>query len=123
MSRNLFWLRDSFRAIDRVYFGDAVSIEGFTVKWMPWRPTKSKFVFGLCDKENKVIKLNQALRHEWVPDYVVLATLYHEMLHIVIGDDHDTTFDLAENRFVHYSSAQIWENSNLDALMKAEKPG
>lgn len=122
MRRDLIWLRESFKAIDRVYFGDALSIEGYRVIWMPWRPSKNSFTFGLCDKDKKVIEINKALSHEFVPDYVLLATLYHEMLHIVIGDEHDMTFDLAEERFVHYAKAQVWEEGNLNALIIAKRP-
>jgi hypothetical protein len=123
MSRDLDWLNESFRAIDRVYFGDALSIEGYKIKWMRWRPNKKSFCFGLCDKELKVIQLNRALQHEWVPDFVLLSTLYHEMLHIVIGDDHDVAFELAEARFIHHVQAQVWESEHLNLLIRCEKPG
>lgn len=122
MSRDLTWLRESFKALDRVYFGDAVSTEGFRVGWMRWRPNKKSFIFGLCDKEKKVIHINQALKHDWVPDYVVMSTLYHEMLHIVIGDDHDVAFDLAEEKFVHHTKTQVFEESHLNKLINCEKP-
>jgi Zn-dependent peptidase ImmA (M78 family) len=122
MSRDLLWLNQSFRALDRVYFGDSVSIEGFKVRWMRWRPNKKSFIFGLCDKEKKIILINRALQHDWVPDFVVLSTLYHEMLHIVIGDDHDMAFELAESKFIHNTSAQVWEESHLTKLINCERP-
>jgi hypothetical protein len=122
MSRDLTWLRESFRSLDRVYFSDAVSTEGFRVGWMRWRPNKKSFIFGECNKEEKVIRVNQALKHDWVPDHVVLSTLYHEMLHIVIGDEHDMAFELAESKFVHHTSALVWENDHVNKLINCEKP-
>lgn len=122
MARDLTWLKESFRAIDRVYFGDALAVQGYKVLWMPWRPNKKVFIFGRCYKEQRVIKINRALQHDWVPDYVVLSTLYHEMLHVVIGDDHDMTFELAEEKFVHFAKSNTWEDQNLTALLTASKP-
>lgn len=124
--RDLMWLMESFKAIDRVYFDDALSIEGYKIKWMPWRPRKKSFIFGLCDKERKVIEINQALRHDWVPGYVILSTVYHEMLHIALGSDHDdhgVTFDLAESKFPHHAAVQVFEETHLNKLINCERPG
>lgn len=125
MNRDLSWLKDSFKALDRVYFGDSVSGQGFKVKWMRWRPNKKSFIFGRCYKETKTVEINRALQHSWVPDYVVLSALYHEMLHVVLDDysnDHAMTFKLAEEKFVSFRQSEIWESENINKLIKCDRP-
>jgi len=120
MTRDLRWLRDSFRAIDRVYFSDSLTERGVTIGWMRWQPLKRKFTFGMCPPGR--ILINQALAHDWVPDYVVLGTIYHEQLHEILGPDHDHQFLTAEQRFPHYAQANAWEDAHLDDLIAASKP-
>lgn len=125
MNRDLLWLQDSFKALDRVYFGDSVTTRGFTIKWMNWRPNKRDFIFGRCYEDKKLIVINKALQHSWVPDYVVLSAIYHEMLHVVLNDftnDHAIAFKLSEEKFVSFREAEVWETENLSKLIKCEKP-
>lgn len=119
-SRDLEWLQTSLRALDRVYFSD--TLHDVRVGWMRWRPSPHGFTWGRCYVPERVIHLNRALAHAWVPDHVVLGVLYHEALHLVIGEQHDTAFQLAEQRFAHHGEMRAWEVEHLPALLKAENP-
>lgn len=120
--RTLADMRDGLRAIDRVYFGNELESRGVSLHWMRWRPDRYGFTFGQCWPEELRIEINQALAWTWVPDHVVLTTLYHEALHIVIGREHNREFALAERAFVHLTDSVRWEAENMARLWEAPKP-
>lgn len=127
--RSLRWLRDSVGAFDRVFFGGAAAAQGVAIRWMPWRPLKQNFIFGLCwlpdvteGRDRATIEVNRVLAHAWVPEPVVLLTVYHELLHVFLGPEHDLAFRLSESRFPHYADALVWEEANIDKLIAAPRP-
>lgn len=122
MTRDLTWLRESFAAVDRVYFDDECEAMGVSIRWMRWRPAATTFRFGLFRPSELKIEINQALAHEWVPTHVVLLTIFHEMLHGVLGNEHDQGFRAREQMFPRYAWCRDWEDENLQRLISATKP-
>lgn len=116
------WLEDSLAALDRVYFDDRLA--HVQIGWMKWRPRKKTFYWGFCYTSEKPprIEVNRLLARVDVPAYVALETIYHELLHLVIGVDHDLAFTLAEKRFVHHGAASEWNAANFQWLCSLPKP-
>jgi hypothetical protein len=119
--RTLADMRERLRAIDLVYFGGELEQRDVELHWIRWRPEVS-FVFGRCWPERGRIEVHRALAWRWVPECVVLTTLYHEALHIVIGREHNREFHLAERHFVHLADAVRWEINNMERLTSAPRP-
>lgn len=119
MSRDLEWLQDSMAALDRVYFSDSLGAQGVAIGWLRWRPSKANFRFGAYYPHHGKIRINRVLAQLWVPDFVALMTVYHEMLHVHVGLDHDHEFRLMEQKFPHYAQSLLWEQENLTALIEA----
>lgn len=120
--RTLSWLRESLKAIDRVYFDDALAAAGVRIVWAPWKKPGTTFWWGYYELEEKRICVNRALAWPWVPGYVVNGTIYHEALHAVYGPEHDERFALAEQRYVHHAKAEVWETENFNAMLAAGNP-
>jgi len=118
--RDIYWLRRRLQSIDDVYFDGALEGMGVTIHWAPWKKRKRDLYYGWCDGTK--IFVSRALAHHWVPSYVVLATIFHEALHVVVGPDHDSEFAMAEQRFVHHAKAEVWETENHHALLEADNP-
>lgn len=100
-----------FSALDVVYFHGELRERGWRVRWKRYR-LKRSVCFGQCDHERKTVWISRVLADLAVPDYVALATVYHEQLHAVLGpehDDHGAGFHAAESRFVHHAVAEVWE--------------
>lgn len=120
-NRDVSDLRESLHALDLVFFDGQLDDVGVKVKWMRWRPMiESPFIYATY--LNNVIEVNRALAWHWVPEYVVMATLYHEALHHVVGMDHDLAFTFAEQRYPHFAASQVWEACNLQRLRTAPRP-
>lgn len=122
--RDIVWLRETFTALDRVYFLGALADRGVKVRWERWRRTKTRLTVGKCwtHKDPPIIELNPILKRPDIPDYYVMFVLYHEQLHVHIGHDHDTAFQLAEKRFVHHAEALMWEQKHWDWMFTLEPP-
>lgn len=119
--RDLEWLQDALHALDRVFFDGHLGDHPVKLRWMRWRPTKG-FVYAQYWDCQGLIEVNRALAWLWVPDYVVMATLYHEALHHVVGMDHDLAFNLSEARYPHFAASQVWEARNINSLLGAKRP-
>lgn len=120
--RSLAWLRESFRALDRVYFAGHCAELGVTVHWMKWYPCSANFRFGSYAPHSREIHIHRTLSHLWVPVNVVDLTLFHEMLHATHGLEHDLPFKLLEQRFHGYLEARLWEAENVDKLITSPRP-
>lgn len=110
-------LRHYFRSLDCVYFAGECEARGVTIGWRTYRG--ASFVFGRYHVDQKRIGVNRVLARPEVPQHVVLATIYHEMLHAVLGaehEDHGLTFQLSEQRFAHHVAATVWEHEHCDWL-------
>lgn len=107
-----------FDALDTVYFDGELRARGFKVFWKKYPRRKHCFLYGQCYMDDKRIAINRVLARSEVPNYVVLGTVFHEQLHAVIGADHDDAFNMAEMRFVHHATTQLWESENHGWLLK-----
>lgn len=132
VTRDLDWLHESLRAIDRVFFGD--ELDGSVhIGWSRWRPAKVHFRYGaylsplfegrtFFARGPANIVINPVLAHDWVPDSVVLFTIFHECLHAQRGPKHDAAFRLAERSFPRFEFVSQWGDENIDRLLAATPP-
>lgn len=115
MLRNRAWLRRAVDALNLCMFaGEDVHVR--VIGWERWRPSSDRYGFAFV--EDKEIWLNRALAWPSIPDYVVVHTVYHEMLHIRLGHDHDERFALAERRFVHFPESQVWNERHFETHVR-----
>lgn len=126
-NRDIDWLRTGFRALDLIYFADALQDQGVRIKWARWRAprgaSEGRPRWGCYRVSEKMIEISPVLKLAVVPDYFVLEVIHHEMLHGHIGVDHNATFLLCEQRFVHHTAARVFELENLDMLYALRPPG
>lgn len=129
--RDLEWLQETFTALDRVFWHDALTEKGVKVCWSRFRPVKCWFRYGAYNPATKVIEINPVLQHDWVPDEVVCLTLHHEMVHAIQGPktkshesmyDHDRAFWAAELRYPYAETAYRWCEENINRLIEARPP-
>jgi len=121
-NRDIEWLRRALDSLDLVFFESHMAEYPVTIKWMRWKPCRSGGEFLYATYLEGVIEINRALAWDWVPDFVVMSTVYHECLHHFTGHDHDLAFKFAEQKFPHYTEALLWERENLAKLLAAPKP-
>jgi predicted metal-dependent hydrolase len=117
MPRTTSSLRRTFLALDHVFFGDSCEGHGLTIKFKKFRNAKSTFVFGEYHSDKKEILINIRLAKDDIPDYVVSAVIMHEMLHHVVGENHDVVFQKAEHRHPYYYESEKWCEQFLDKLI------
>lgn len=119
-NRDVHWLRRGLEAVNMVFFEGM--LESVNIKWSRYRPVTKieKFTYG--SYLDNVIEISPVLAWYWVPDYVVMATIYHESLHHMVGMEHDLTFVLSEKRFPHHAEGLTWEARNWERLVKAANP-
>lgn len=121
-NRDSAWLRRALSAIDMVFFDGLLEEHEVTVRWSRWRQVKPGSYFIYATYLEHSIEVNRALAWHWVPDFVVMSTIYHEALHHVVGMEHDLAFRFAEQKFPHYAEAAVWEVENLQKLKEAANP-
>ncbi len=122
VNRDLSDLRESLHALDLVFFDGHLGDANVAVKWMRWKKATVSHEFVYATYLQNVIQINRALAWHWVPEYVVMATLYHEALHHIVGMDHDLAFTFAEQRYPHFAASQVWEAHNIQKLLSAPRP-
>lgn len=120
--RDLSWLRSTLAAIDRIYFFDALSDAGVTIKWMRYRRNKTQVRLGCYRFRTLVIEINPILAHEWVPDFCLMGTIFHEALHFTFGAVHSKEFYVSERRYPHFVDDEMWQKANFERLLAARPP-
>jgi hypothetical protein len=73
----------------------------------------------------KTIRVHPALDKSYVPKYVIMGIVYHEMLHHHLGVEHRNGRKMAhtrrfrqlEARYRHYHRLQAWKEKNLHRLL------
>jgi hypothetical protein len=120
--RDRAWLQRALNAVDLVFFESHCSEYPVTIKWMPWKPAKPGAGFLYATYCEGLILVNRTLAWGWVPDFVVVGTVYHEALHHIVGMEHDLAFKYAEHKFPHYTDAALWEQAHHDKLVNAQRP-
>lgn len=122
MTRSLAWLEDSLRAVDRVFFHDTLAEHGVRIEWMRWRQNTRTFRLGCFRFKTNTIEINPVLAHDWVPDYTLVGTIWHEALHLSYGPVHSEEFYAAESRFPHFAADTAWQRDNFERLIAARPP-
>lgn len=118
--RNRAWLRSAVNAINLVLLaGDEIRC---VVHWQRWGRFPN--YYGVAQQDTGEIWVHRALAYPEVPDYVVVHTLFHEMLHIRFGHEHDERFVLAERLFPHYADSMRWDayhwNDHVAAVVRPD---
>jgi hypothetical protein len=110
--------------LNRAYFSNAVSVP------VVWGRSQSKgkrsIRLGSYSFVDRVISIHPLLDQEFVPAYMVVAVVYHEMLHHVIGSIdtggrrrvHTAEFRRREQAYVHHRRASTWEKNHVGKLLK-----
>jgi hypothetical protein len=111
--------------LSRAYFSNAVSVP---VVWGRFGQTKGKrsIRLGSYSFADRVIYVHPILDQEFVPAYMVVAVVYHEMLHHIIGSVktngqrrvHTAEFRRRERAYIHYQRAATWEKDNVGKLLR-----
>jgi hypothetical protein len=123
MTRDVDTLREMHDALDLVFWGEQLHERGVGVIWSRWRRSKSDSIrYGAWDASRNLIEVNPILKHTWVPDHVVLWVLFHEQIHALVANEHDSTFHLAELRYPHLAQTEVWLRENHDKLLAAVPP-
>ncbi len=111
--------------LNRCYFSNTVHVP---VVWARYGQSKAKrsIRLGSYSFSDRVIYINPILDQEFVPPYMIVAVVYHEMLHHVIGSVdtgsqrrvHTAEFRRRERVYVHYRKAAKWEKENVGKLLR-----
>jgi hypothetical protein len=118
MLRNRAWLRRAVESINLCLFaGDDVQC---TVAWQRWDAWRT--AYAVAHVEDRVIRVNRVLAWPAVPDYAVVHVLYHEMLHVRLGSEHDERFVLAEKQAPHFTDFMRWDAYHGLAALALPRP-
>ena len=121
---DLLQIRD---ALNRFYFANPVIVP---VVWGRFRLGRRRSIrLGSYAFGEQVIRIHPALDQDFVPAYVVVGVVYHEMLHHVFGEQkvggrrsiHPPEFNILDERYVHYARASDWVRQNLRRLLNSGK--
>lgn len=110
-----FDLRERFDAVNAEYFQGRVPRVN-----LAWSARADRKRWGYCDRDRKLIVVNNQLDRPGVPRHVVDYIIYHEMLHLVhkgllssFGrEDHYVDFYRDERKFEKYEEAEEWLKRN-----------
>jgi hypothetical protein len=115
-------------AISRFYFKEPVNVP---IVWGTWRKHRRQrsIRLGSYSYDERVVRIHPVLDQDFVPSYVVVGVVYHEMLHHVLGVKtkggsrrvHTKEFKERERAFVHFEKANKWEKKNLSRLLNSIK--
>lgn len=121
---DLLRIRD---ALNRAYFQTPIEVP---VVWGSRRSGGRRSIrLGSYSFEERVIRINPVLDQDTVPAFVVVAVVYHEMLHHLLGSRrvsgrrlvHTREFRTQESRFVHHRRAVAWERENLTKMLMGSR--
>jgi hypothetical protein len=121
-------------ALGRAYFAGKLEV---AIQWStgPRRTRRKRrsIQLGSYSFEDGVVRIHPALDQEFVPACVVVAVVYHELLHFVLGAKlaggrrmvHTREFRERERLYVHHERALRWEAAHLNRLLtkRADGPG
>lgn len=112
----VFDLEELFEQINQKYFDHKVEIDH-----LGWSLRKRKRILGHFDAAHSAIVIDRSLDNPLVPSYVVEYVLFHEMLHVQMGEEvrngiryvHHKRFKKVERQFPDYRRAQQFIRENL----------
>lgn len=90
------------------------------------RRRRSTIQLGSYNHEDEVIRIHPALDRPGVPEYVVAAVVYHELLHAALPPElkngrrllHTPEFRRRERLFPDHQRAERWIQANLHRLLR-----
>ena len=105
----VFDLEELFQDLNTQYFEGQLSVER-----LGWSRGRGLGILGHYDPAHSAIVISTRLDNPLVPRYVVAYVLYHEMLHVSLGEKvrngrrhvHHREFRLAERRFRDFQKAK-----------------
>jgi hypothetical protein len=119
-----FDLNALFDQVNREYFANLIDC---SISWGANRRVRNQNSIKLASysERTKTIRVHPALDKSYVPKYVILGIVYHEMLHHHLGVEqhngrkiaHTRRFRQLEARYRHYHKLQAWKEKNLHRLL------
>lgn len=76
------------------------------IGWRNIRIGKSPPTLGICETTERIIRINTILSDVRVPYYVLESVVYHEMLHVMLGPEHDDEFLAIDSKFPGYEESE-----------------
>ncbi|MCG6945235.1 MAG: hypothetical protein LJE87_07790 [Deltaproteobacteria bacterium] len=119
-----FDLHDLFHQVNSEYFENQLDCP---ITWGANRRVRNQISIKLASYSDrtKTIRVHPALDKSYVPKYVIMGIVYHEMLHHHLGVvhrngrkmAHTRRFRQLEARYRHYHRLQEWKEKNLHRLL------
>ena len=119
-----FDLNSLFAQVNAEYFANEIDC---TITWGANRRVRKQnsIKLGSYSDRTKTIRVHPALDKSYVPKYVIMGIVYHEMLHHYLGVEHRNGRKIAhtrrfrqlEQRYRHYHKLQAWKEKNLHRLL------
>jgi hypothetical protein len=119
-----FDLNALFDQVNRDYFANEIAC---SITWGANRRVRNQNSIKLASYSDKTntIRVHPALDKSYVPKYVIMGMVYHEMLHHHLGIEHHNGRTIAhtrrfrqlEARYRHYHRLQAWKEKNLHRLL------
>ena len=119
-----FDLKLLFDHVNGHYFNNEVDCK---ITWGANRRVRNQSSIKLASYSDrtKTIRVHPALDKSYVPKYVIMGIVYHEMLHHFLGVEnrngrklvHTRRFRRLESRYRHYHRLQAWKERNLHRLL------
>lgn len=116
------------RALNRRYFEVPVEVP---IVWgrATEKGRRRSIRLGSYSFEDRLIRVHPALDDESVPAHVVVAVVYHEMLHHALGATsqgarrvvHTREFRERERAYVHYRRSEEWQDKNIGRLLRKRR--
>jgi len=124
-SKGRFYDLDAlFDQVNREYFANEIDCP---ITWGANRRVRNQNSIKLASYSDrtKTIRVHPALDKSYVPKYVIMGIVYHEMLHHHLGVEHRNGRKIAhtkrfrqlEARYRDYHRLQAWKERNLNRLL------
>ena len=119
-----FDLNALFDQVNAEYFANEVDC---AITWGANRRVRNQNSIKLASYSDrtKTIRVHPALDKSYVPKYVIMGIVFHEMLHHHLGIEyrngrkiaHSERFHQREQLYRHYHKLQAWKEKNLNRLL------
>ena len=119
-----FDLNALFDQVNHEYFANQIDC---SITWGANRRVRNQNSIKLASYSvrTNTIRVHPALDKSYVPKYVIMGIVYHEMLHHHLGVEHrngrkivhSKRFRQLEQRYLHYHKLQAWKEKNLPRLL------
>ena len=119
-----FDLNALFSQVNHQYFANEIDC---SITWGANRRVRNQNSIKLASysERTNTIRVHPALDKSYVPKYVIMGIVYHEMLHHHLGVEHRNDRKIAhskrfrqlEQRYLHYHKLQAWKEKNLLRLL------